>query len=70
MIDGLLAIRDELAKKVGFKAERIAIFREAEGTYGIDIDNIPWSNCLHGEEVEDQLYCLFKGMELAGMKGE
>jgi len=70
MIDGLLSLRDELAKENGFNAERIAIFREDEGTYGIDIDDIPWSNCLYGEEVEDQLYCLFKGMELAGMKGE
>ena len=37
---------------------------EEDGKYGIDIDGVPWSNCLTEAEVEDQLYCLFKGIEL------
>ena len=63
-LNNLLEIRDVLAKENGFKAERIGIFHEEDGKYGIDIDGVPWSNCLTEAEVEDQLYCLFKGIEL------
>ena len=64
MIDGLIKTRDNLAAKNSFDKERIQIFRDDMGTYSMEIDGKEWSSCLHGDEIEDQLYCIFKGMEI------
>ena len=64
MIDGLIKTRDRLAQNNNFDKERIQIFRDDMGTYSMEIDGKEWSSCLHGDEIEDQLYCIFKGIEL------
>lgn len=65
MIDGLIKTRDDLATKTNFDKERIQVFRDDMGTYSLEIDGKDWSTCLYGDEIEDQLYCIFKGIEIA-----
>ena len=64
MLDKLIKLKDSLAKKNEIEKERIEIFRDDDNRYGIDIDGIGWSNYLTMKEVEDQLYCIFKGIEM------
>ena len=63
-LDKLIELKDSLAKKNGVEKERIEIFCDDDNRYGIDIDGIGWSNYLTMKEVEDQLYCIFKGIEM------
>ena len=63
-IEKLTALIKELAAKNGFPDDRIQVFRDDDGKIGIDIDNGDWSNYLSYEEAEDQIYNLFKGIEL------
>lgn len=63
-IEKLTALIKELAAKNGFPEDRIQVFCDDDGKIGIDIDNGDWSNCLSYEEAEDQIYNLFKGIEL------
>ena len=67
MIDGLIKTRDRLAAKNKFDKERIQVFRDDIGTYSLEIDGEEWSAYLHGDEIEDQLYCIFKGIEIANI---
>lgn len=63
-IEKLTALIKELAAKNGFPEDRIQVFYDDDGKIGIDIDNEDWSNYLSYEEAEDQIYNLFKGIEL------
>lgn len=64
MLDELIKLKDNLAKKNEIEKERIEIFYDDNDRYGIDIDGVAWSNYLTMKEVEDQLYCIFKGIEM------
>ena len=71
MLNKLIELKDRLAKKNRIEKERIEIWRDDDGCYGIDIDGAVWSDYLTMKEVEDQLYCIFKGIEMVkNIKGE
>jgi len=63
-IEKLTTLIKELAVKNGFPDDRIQVYRDDNGKIGIDIDKGDWSNCLSYNEAEDQIYNLFKGIEL------
>ena len=64
MLDKYIELKDTLAKKNGVEKERIKIWEMTRGRYGLDIDGTTWSEYLTGKELEDQLYCIFKGIKM------
>ena len=50
-------------KRTDFDHDRIIVTIE-DHKFSIKIDNRLWSNQLSYYEAEDQIYCIFKGIEL------
>ena len=64
-IEKLTMLINKFARRTTFDRDRIQVFLDDDSnTIGITIDGSDWSNYLSYQEAEDQIYNLFKGIEL------
>lgn len=67
-IADLQNLLDVLEKESGFEHERIQVYQDDNGTYGIEIDKQPYSTYITVEEADGTLRDIFYGIRLG--KGE
>ena len=63
-IEKLTMLINKFARRTTFDRDRIQVFWDDDHKIGITIDGSDWSNYLSYQEAEDQIYNLFKGIEL------
>lgn len=63
-IEKLKLLTKTLSKRYGLDIDKIKIWEDDDGRFGIDIDDKPWSNYLLYEEMESSIRDIFKGIEM------